>query len=107
MKQTSDIEAALKGKKPGDVIKAKVEQRTGPREVEIKLGKPPDFELVTYRSRGPGVERLAGFAAEAWLSSKAKQRLPELHKYCTRCKPALLFEFAKCPYDGTDLRIAP
>jgi predicted metalloprotease with PDZ domain len=107
LKQASDLEAAIKGRKPGDVVKAKVEKRTGQREIEIKLGESPEFELVTSEAAGRTLSPSQTSLREAWLSSKAKQPLPELRKHCGRCKRALNFEFEKCPYDGDNLRIAP
>jgi predicted metalloprotease with PDZ domain len=107
LKQASDVAAAIKGKKPGETVKARIEKRTGQREVEIKLGESPQFELVSYEAAGRTLSAAQTSFRDAWLSSKAKQPLPELQKHCGRCKRALRFEFEKCPYDGTDLRIAP
>jgi predicted metalloprotease with PDZ domain len=106
LKQASDLEAAIKGKKPGEVVKAKVDKRAGQRDIEIKLGEPPEFELVTYEAAGRTLTASQTSLRAAWLSSKAREPLPELRKYCRRCRRGLSFEFEKCPYDGDNLRIA-
>jgi predicted metalloprotease with PDZ domain len=106
LKQASDLEVALKGRKPGDQVKARVEKRTGTHEVEIRLGESPEFELVTYEAANRTLSASQTSLRQAWLSSKAKQMLPELRKHCSRCKRSLIFEYEKCPYDGTELRIS-
>jgi predicted metalloprotease with PDZ domain len=102
-KKREDLDAWLKTKKPGDNVKAKVETRTGTREITIALSSSPRLEIIRFEAAGrlPSPDQVS--FRNAWLASRAKRPLAELKRYCPLCRRAHPFEFEHCPYDGKEL----
>ncbi len=105
LKNEKELDAWLDTHKPGDKVKLKMESRSGKKDVEVELAESPALHIVEFEQAGrPLTAEMASFRAE-WLGSKAIRPLPKLEKYCHECKRAFQFEYDKCPYDGTDLKI--
>lgn len=107
LKTEGDLGGFLKSHKPGDRVRAELERRSGTEQVEIVLAASPRLHVVTYeRASLPVTAEMLSFRS-AWLGSKAIHPLPHLEKYCPRCRRALPFEYASCPFDGASLEITP
>ena len=107
IKTQAELTKWMDARKPGEKVKLKVEQRAGPRDVDLALTESPDMELVTFERAGQPVTREQLSRREQWLSSKAVHPLPDVRKYCPVCQRAHPFEFEHCPYDGSELGIIP
>ena len=107
LKSEEELTKWVDSHKPGDVVKLKVEGRSGKRDLEVALTESAAMELVTFEQAGKVASAEQLRLRADWLGSKAVHALPEVKKYCPVCKRAELFEWEHCPYDGADLGIVP
>ncbi len=80
VKASTDLDACIAGRKPGDRIQVKAGTRAGEKEIEIVLEANPMLELVPYEQAGQPITPEITALRQAWLSSKALHPLPTIEK---------------------------
>ena len=72
MRSRSDWNRQLRGKKPGDIVRLRFEQRGQSGVVQVKLMAAPQVELVPFEKANLKVSPSMKAFRSAWLESQAR-----------------------------------
>lgn len=78
LKNTEEFDSWLGKRKPGDVVRLKVNTRQGEENVKLVLKENPAVELVSNERLGEAVTPQMAEFRKAWLGSRALHPLPKL-----------------------------
>jgi predicted metalloprotease with PDZ domain len=77
VKSVTDLKACIEKRSPGELVKLKVQTRTGSKTTEVTLAEDPTLEIVTYEKAGLPLSPEQKAFRDQWLKSKALHELPK------------------------------
>lgn len=100
-----DLDTLLGKRSPGEQMKIQFEQRGSTKSATVLLEESGELEVVPYEHASMAVTKEMQTLRDRWLKSKAPTALPELRKFCPKCRRDVPFANEHCSFDGEPLLI--